>query len=195
MFSGWWTWNYFTEGNWCCHYLCFPAWSVIWLSQMLHLFKWECVQEGAFPLGSAVLTLKRCDFSRVSCSENGISLGSPAQEAMVQDKIGVKLRGACCGVVSKAWGKALIAWMAFSWAFLRWWVRHGRQFVSTVSVWSSMWTGVWKKLQMALRRISVTCVSESTDVFPEQALAWGVSWKCANCRTWSSTQNGLARPV
>lgn len=72
------------------------------------------MEKGAFPLGSAVLTFKRCGFSGVSCTENGISLGSPMQEAMVQDKIGVKLRGACCGVVSKAWGKALVAWMAFS---------------------------------------------------------------------------------
>ena len=72
------------------------------------------MQEGVFPLGSAVLALNRCGLSGVSFTENGISLVSPRQEARAQDKIGVKLRGASSGVVSKARGRALIVRMVFS---------------------------------------------------------------------------------
>lgn len=188
-------WNYSTERDPCCHYPCFPAWSVIWLSQMLHSFKWDCVQEGVFPLGSHVFALNRCGLSGVSFTGDGISLPSHGQEARAAVKVSVKLRGASSGVASKAWGRALIARMVFSWAFLRCWVKSGRGFVSACSLWSSVWTGVWKKPKTALRRISVTCVSGGTDVFLKQELAWGVTWKGANCRTWSLAQNVLASPV
>lgn len=108
---------------------------------------------------------------------------------------GVKFREATAGIVSKAWGRADIAQTVFSWDFFRCWVSSRRSFVSACSLWSRVWIGNLKKPKITLTTISITWVLEGTSVFTEQGLTWGVTWKGANCGTWSLVLNVLASSV
>lgn len=86
------------------------------------------MQEGVFPKNrSAVFALNRCGLYGVSFTEDGISLASPRQEARAQVKIGVRLRGAPSGVVSKAREELL----SHAWCLAE---LSGRGFVSACSL-------------------------------------------------------------
>lgn len=161
---------YSVEGNWCCHYPCFPSWSVLWLSQTLHWFQWDCIQGSVFPVGWVVLAFNKSTLSEVSFTENGISLSSPRQKVRDQDKIDVKLKGASAGIASKALGRAVAAQMVFGWTFLRWWVSSGRSFVSPCSLRSSIFKEAQNNSEDYRRYL---------DIWGQQCLSWArIIMKC-----------------
>lgn len=163
MSPSWWMWNYCTERNWCCVFL-FGLWSVSHRC-CIYLSVTVC-RKVSFPLGPVFLHL-----TDVACFDFHWEWDYPClskAKAWARDKRDQKLMEVSSETESRAWVRAFVAQMIFSWAFLTSWVRG---FAPAWSLQSGV-GGSLRKAQNVFWRTSVTCV-------------WGYwSWARINMRCY-----------